>query len=158
MKTNKLEKLFDRLREEGWYCGWAHTCCQSCAWMDVPDYFDAKYDKDGYLIREDKDGNEIEYEEVDLSKVLFNHEQDCCIDEEDWEGDEDDYYDMLENYDGDGTMPTFTSDQITDSTFCFDGSKEGVENLKAILPIIEECDCEIHWDGTGGMRPTIRWD
>ena len=117
MKTNKLEKLFDRLREEGWYCGWAHTCCQSCAWMDVPDYFDAKYDKDGYLIREDKDGNEIEYEEVDLSKVLFNHEQDCCIDEEDWEGDEDDYYDMLENYDGDGTMPTFTPDQITNSTF-----------------------------------------
>ena len=74
MKKNRLDILFDRLREEGWYCGWGHACCQSCAWMDIPDYFDAQYDKDGYLIREDKDGNPIEYKDVDLAKVLFNHE------------------------------------------------------------------------------------
>ncbi len=77
---NGFRKLQQRLREEGWYLGWNHYCCQNCAWMDVPDYFDAQYDKDGYLIREDKDGNEIEYKEVDLSKVLFNHSQDCEYD------------------------------------------------------------------------------
>ena len=33
---NKLEKLFERLRQEGWYCGWGLACCQSCAWDDVP--------------------------------------------------------------------------------------------------------------------------
>lgn len=140
---NKLEVLFDRLREEGWYCGWAELCCQSCAWACLP---------------YEHEVGPFKGEPIDFSKCLFNHEQDCCLDEDDWEGDEDDYYDMLENYDGDGTMPTFTSDQITDSTFCFDGSKEGVENLKSILHIIEECDCEINWNGKGDQRPTIRWD
>ena len=77
---NGFRKLQERLKEEGWYVGWNHYCCQSCAWMDVPDYFDPQYDKDGYLIREDKDGNKIEYKEVDLAKVLFNHSQDCEYD------------------------------------------------------------------------------
>jgi len=133
MKPNKLERLFDRLRQDGWYCGWNHACCSSCAWMDVPDYFDAKYDKEGYLIREDKDGNPIEYKEVDLSKVLFNHEQDCEIDPLD-------------------------CDEQKESCFCFDGRKEGVANLKAILPIIEEMGCTYNWNGKGDMRISIDWE
>ena len=133
MKPNKLEKLFDRLRQDGWYCGWSLTCCSSCAWMDVPDYFDAKYDKDGYLIREDKEGNEIEYQEVDLTKVLFNHEQDCEIDPLDCE-------------------------EQKDSCFCFNGDKKGVANLKVILPIIEEMGCTYNWNGKGDTRITINWE
>ncbi len=154
---NKLELLFDRLREEGWYCGWAHYCCSTCAWDDVPDYFDAQYDKDGYLIREDKDGNEIEYKDVDLRKVLFNHEQDCAVDIDDWEEGEEAYYDMLENWDGDGTMPTFSSDEISDSCFNFAGDAKGVKNLKEILPIIEEMGCKYNWDHTGTTRISIDW-
>ena len=26
--SNKLEKLFDRLREDGWFCGWARCVAQ----------------------------------------------------------------------------------------------------------------------------------
>ena len=139
---NKLEVLFDRLREEGWYCGWAELCCQSCAWACLP---------------YEHEVGKFKGESVDFSKCLFNHEQDCCVDEDDFEGSEDEFEDMLESYDGDGTMPTFSPDQISESAFCFDGSKEGVKNLKEIIPIIEECGCEIRWNGEGGIRPSISW-
>jgi len=160
MKTNKLEKLFDRLRKEGWYCGWAHYCCTSCAWDDVPDYHDAKYDEEGYLITEDADGNEIEYKSVDLRKVLFNHEQDCAIEPDEFEDEDEEeaYYEMLDNYDGEGTMPTHTPNEIFESCFCFAGDKEGVKNLKSILPIIEEMGCTYHWNGKGDTRISIDWE
>ena len=48
--------LKQNLEAEGWFVGWKLSCCSSCAWWDVPD-------------------------EADLSKVLFNHEQDCEVDE-----------------------------------------------------------------------------
>ena len=32
------------------------------------------------------------------------------------------------------------------------------KNLKAIIPIIEECGCEIHWNGKGDSRPDISWE
>ena len=185
MKKNRLDILFDRLREEGWYCGWGHACCQSCAWMDVPDYFDAQYDKDGYLIREDKDGNPIEYKDVDLAKVLFNHEQDCQIDlyEEGvecehccGEGWDNETEDDCEHCNGMGYVlpdelakeldmanrkycvyPHYTYYEQTYSTFCFNGDKEGVKNLKAILPIIEECGVEWHWNKKGDSRIDLHW-
>ena len=52
-----FDALKERLAKEGWYVGWNHYCCQSCAWMDVPD-------------------------DADMSKVLFNHSQDCEVDSE----------------------------------------------------------------------------
>ena len=58
---NGFRKMQQRLREEGWYVGWNLPCCQSCAWAELPDTFD--------------DGTDI-----DLSKVLFNHSQDCEVD------------------------------------------------------------------------------
>ena len=144
MKTNKLEKLFDRLRQEGWYCGWAHICCSSCAWMDVPDYHESGPFKE---------------ESVNFDKCLFNHEQDCCIEEDEFDSEEEEeaYYEMLDNYDGEGTMPTYTQNEIFDSCFCFSGDKAGVKNLKAILPIIEEMGCTYNWNGKGDTRISIDW-
>lgn len=158
---NGFRKLQERLTTEGWYVGWNHYCCQSCAWMDIPDYFD--------------DGTEI-----DLSKVLFNHSQDCEVyDEEgtecevcDGEGyDEDDEdcsecngtginYENLHRDDYDTSQPGFVCynpEQQDSSTFCFAGDKEGVKNLKAILPIIEECGCEYSWSESGDERIEISW-
>lgn len=85
---NAFRKMQERLREEGWYVGWNEPCCQSCAWGSLPDYLDAKYDDDGYLIRKHPEtGKELSYSEMsevftelDLSKVLFNHSQDCEFD------------------------------------------------------------------------------
>jgi hypothetical protein len=44
------------------------------------------------------------------------------------------------------------------STFCFDGSEQGVLNFKSISHIIEECGCEIEWNGSGNTRPYISWN
>jgi len=157
---NGFEKLKARLREEGWYVGWNLPCCQSCAWSELPYEFE--------------DGTE-----VDFAKVLFNHSQDCEVyiegeecpdcegegyDENDEEcmtcfgkGEVDENFDPA-NYDTSvGGFICETPDTQDSSYFCFDGSKEGVENLNSILHIIEECGCKIYWDGTGDTRPEISW-
>lgn len=133
---NGFRMLQERLREEGWYVGWGLSCCQACAWGDVP--------------FEHEEGP-FKGQDVDLSKVLFNHEQDCENDE--WMDDLSD--EELDDYEG--PMVIFSPEEQNNSTFCFSGNKEGVENLKAILPIIKECGCEIYWNGKGDQRPDIWW-
>lgn len=179
---NGFRKMQQRLREEGWYVGWNLPCCQNCAWGELPYEFE--------------DGTDI-----DFSKVLFNHSQDCEFDlydvvadfmseNEHNDDDIDDFFEefedareavedghtnavnelfeqykmshLLEELEGmDQSVSGFvcyTPEEQTDSTFCFDGSKEGVANLKAIIPIIEECGCSIHWNGKGNTRPDISWE
>ena len=176
---NGFRTLQERLREEGWYVGWNHYCCQNCAWMDVPDTFE--------------DGTE-----VDLSKVLFNHSQDCEYDmmeavyqhfdnddgkaEECLEAIEEAQYaeedgeqgavkavyeqfgilhlleDLPEGMLREGSFVCYPPEQQHSSVFCFAGDKQGVKNLKAILPIIEECGCEWSWDQKGNQRIEISWE
>lgn len=169
---NGFRKLQERLREEGWYVGWGLMCCQSCAWAEVP--------------YEHEEGP-FEGQEVDFSKVLFNHEQDCQMEEEECDACGGDGY-VMECHDSDGEeteeecsvcdgegycyynedgvapdeddyciFPHYSPEEQNSSSFCFDGQKEGVKNLKEILPIIEECGCDIHWSGKGDQRPTISW-
>lgn len=157
---NGFRKLQQRLREEGWYVGWNLPCCQSCAWAELPYEFD--------------DGTDI-----DFAKVLFNHSQDCevCVEGDECNTCEGEGYDKdgeecsvcfglgeinedFDSSDYDTSVHGFvcnSPEQQEESTFCFDGSKEGVKNLKAIIPIIEECGCEIQWNGKGNTRPTISW-
>jgi len=123
-----FRKLQERLREEGWYVGWKLPCCQTCAWWAV--------------------------EHDDLTKVLFNHEQDCEIEPEPPEFEtEEEEYEWWENVEWEHNTP----EQQGYSLFCFDGSKKGVKNLKEILPIIEECGCDWSWDKTGKSRIEISW-
>ena len=158
---NGFRKLQQRLREEGWYVGWNLPCCQSCAWAELPYEFE--------------DGTE-----VDFAKVLFNHSQDCevYVEGDECEACEGEGYDEDDNecpicfgrgeVDEDfnpGNFDTSVSgfvcnspEQQDESVFCFDGTKTGVKNLKAILPIIEECGCSVHWDGTGNTRISISWE
>jgi len=159
--VNGFRKLQERLTEEGWFVGWNLPCCQSCAWGDVPFDFE--------------DGTE-----VDLNKVLFNHSQDCEVyfdgeecpecgsDRRDEEGEDcltcygkgviAEGFDPSEYDTSVGGFICMSPEQQTTSTFCFAGDKEGVKNLKAILPIIEECGCKIHWNGKGDTRPEISWE
>ena len=163
--------LQERLSEEGWFVGWNLPCCQSCAWAEV--------------------------EHDDLSRVLFNHSQDCevyidgeecpmcdgdgMIENPDYDTDQlaeehdddlDEFIDCpecdgigelqegLDTSEYDTSVSGFvcnTPEQQSSSYFCFDGTKKGVENLKAILPIIEECGCDYHWDETGNTRIEISW-
>lgn len=158
--TNGFRKLQKRLREEGWYVGWNLPCCQTCAWEELPDKFE--------------DGTKVDY-----SKVLFNHSQDCnCwdvyVDCDPCEGSGDLDGNACPTCEGQGfildpkieglydtSVSSFVClfpEQASGSLFCFDGSEQGVKNLKAILPIIEECGCTVKWDGSAGKRPDIFWE
>ena len=144
-----FETLQKNLRDQGWLVEWNMPCCQSCAWSELP--------------YEHKEGP-FKGQEVDLSKVLFNHSQDCevyleeeectvCHGEEGWQDDDGKWYDcntcggegyIYESYDGDPADIDSSVDGFTchtpesqdQSTFCFDGSAQGVKNLKAIVPIM----------------------
>ena len=185
---NGFRKMQERLREEGWYVGWNLPCCQSCAWGSLPDYHDAVYDENGYLAHPET-GKKISYPdykevytEIDLSKVLFNHSQDCelYIEGEECEACEGEGYDYDEDQDcsvcrGQGEIPDewpdpaeldtsvsgftcMTPEAQNSSYFCFDGSKEGVANFKEIIPIIEECGVTVDsFDESGKSRIELSW-
>ena len=151
-------KMQERLREEGWFVEWNMPCCQSCAWGEV--------------------------EHTDMTKVLFNHSQDCEVtdmrdkDCEYCDGtgfdDEDDVHcahcegegyvscDFEDlDYEPDTSVGGFVCmppEIAGSSMFCFDGTDEGVANFKAIIPLIEESGCKIYWNGSGKTRPDISWD
>jgi hypothetical protein len=55
------------------------------------------------------------------------------------------------------TLPHYSPEQQDNSVFCFSGTPLGVENLKSILPIIEECGCEWSWNESGNQRISISW-
>lgn len=131
---NKLELAFERLRAEGWYCAWGLPCCQSCAWAEIP----FEHEEGPFIGKE-----------VDIEKVLFNHEQDI-EDESVWD-------DVGENDEDEIVQRYFNMDEQRDSVFCFDGSKKGVENLKEVLPIFEECGVKVYWNGKGDSRIGLNW-
>jgi len=157
-------RLQERLREEGWFVQWGMPCCQTCAWGDIP--------------FEHEEGP-FKGESVDLDKVLMNHEQDCEVYMEEDECDycEGEGYDADTDEDcaecggegyirreediGEGkwfhTMYCMTPDKQDSSYFMFANSKEGIENLNAILPIIEESGCSYHWNGSGDSRIEVSW-
>ena len=162
-----FSKMQEALRAEGWFVEWNMPCCQSCAWAEV--------------------------EHDDLSKVLFNHSQDCEIDSDGEDcsscdgdgqvlegefGDENQEYVECDYCGGEGILYGsfdtnelgFEPDTSVDgfscmppevaggSTFCFDGSAEGVANFKAVIPLIEASGCKVNWNGSGDTRPDISWE
>lgn len=148
-----FKKLQENLQAEGWTVEWNLPCCQTCAWAEI--------------------------EADDLSKVLFNHSQDCEVYIEgeecvvcEGEGVDEDFEDcptcfgqgeISEDFDisqYDTSVSGFiceSPEQAGGSLFCFDGTAEGVENLKAVLPIIKESGCSYEWDETGSSRIYISW-
>ena len=162
-RMNGFRLLQERLRAEGWFVEWGMVCCQSCAWSDIPFEHEA---------------GPFEGQEVDFDKVLFNHEQDCQVDclveceSCDGEGYLAENDDDCPECDGEGlvnddnlmgdavwgeTMYIDTPENQDNSMFGFSGGKEGVENLKSVLHIIEESGCTFGWDQTGKNRIDISW-
>ena len=161
---NGFRKMQERLTEEGWFVGWNLPCCQSCAWGDVP--LDADFSKVLFNHSQDceVEGSEEECGYCDGEGVVEVDSNDD--DDDDWMdcmecrgtgyadfGDVDpDEYDTSVS----GFVCNFPEQQNS-SVFCFDGEPQGVENLKAILPIIEECGCTVNWSGSGDQRIEISW-
>ena len=175
---NGFRKLQERLREEGWLVEWNMPCCQSRALGELP----YKHEVGPFKVKE-----------VDFSKVLFNHSQDCEIDSEgedcsscdgdgmidnpDYDPDDGDAEQYIDcdycggegilygsfddiDYEPDVSVSGFACmppEVAGSSMFCFDGDKQGVKNLKEILPIIEECGCKYFWSGKGNSRIDISW-
>ena len=135
-------KLKQRLQEQGWYVAWAHPCCQTCAWQEVP--------------YEHPDGPNAG-KELDWNKLLFNHEQDCNMECE-YDEENDDYI-LPDGMTKDDycTFPTYKPEQTSGSLFCFNGDEQGVKNLIEVLPIIEESGCTWSWNKTGNARIYIGW-
>jgi len=152
-----FSKLQQRLREEGWFVEWKMPCCQTCAWAEIPSTHQV---------------GPFEGQEIDLSKVLFNHDQDCLSEEEECihchgdgyimechDSDGEDTEEQCMNCDGMGFHESHyeNASEAPGSLFCFDGSKEGTKNLVDILPLIEESGCDWGWDKSGGTRIEISW-
>ena len=142
-----FDTLQKNLRAEGWFVEWNMPCCQSCAWSMVS--------------------------HEDMSRVLFNHTQDC-ENEEDWVPEvectecwghvnHDEYEEDCPECGGWGyvdnceDIPIMTPEEAGRSLFCFNGDKEGTKNLVDILPLIEESGCNWSWDKCGGTRIEISW-
>jgi hypothetical protein len=114
----------EALRAEGWFVEWNMPCCQSCAWSEV--------------------------EHDDLSKVLFNHSQDCEID--------DDFEEECSSCLGDGMIdnPDYDSDEPDE-----DGNEQYVEcdycagegYLRGSYEVDYEPDVSVH--GFACMPPEI---
>lgn len=137
-----FQKLKDVLQEQGWYVAWAHPCCQTCAWQEVP--------------FEHPDGPNIG-KQIDFDKLLFNHEQDCSIDcKYDEEKDE---YILPEGMTKDDycVIPTYKPEHTSGSLFCFNGSEQGLKNLVDAIPLIESADCKVYWNGKANTRIRIDW-
>lgn len=157
---NGFRKMQERLTEEGWFVGWNLPCCQTCAWDEVV---------------------WMENAPDDLSKVLFNHSQDCEVDFDtectSCDGEGGSYAEEwveCEDCDGAGYVPSenppdfepdtsvegfvcYPPEETEGSLFCFDGTPEGVDNLKNVIPLIEECGCTVHWNGSADSRVEICW-
>lgn len=160
---NGFRKMQEALSREGWFVGWNLPCCQTCAWGEL---------------------SWMEHAPEDMSKVLFNHSQDCVVEGSEEECPYCDGEGVVEGVTGEldedcmecrGTgyedFGSDTSDYDTSiggfvcnypemqdgSCFCFDGSKEGIDNFKAVIPLIEESGCKVKWNGSGSQRPYISW-
>ena len=138
-----FRNLQQNLQKEGWYVGWALPCCQTCAWQEIP------YQHEEGVFKG---------QSIDLSKVLFNHEQDCSMDcEYDEEKDE---YVLPEGMTKDdySTFPCHKPEQTNGSLFCFSGDDKGLQNLIDILPMIKESGCKVRWNKSANTRIYIYWD
>jgi hypothetical protein len=141
-------KMQEALRAEGWFVEWNMPCCQSCAWAEVPDK---------HLV------GPFKGQEIDLEKVLFNHSQDCELDDlaemecDSCEGDG-----MIESSDYDDTEPDEDgNEQYVECDYCagegylrgtFDTNELGFEPDTSVsgfacYPPTQQSDSNFCFDG-----------
>lgn len=137
-----FQKMKDALQAQGWYVAWAHPCCQTCAWQEIP----ASHPDGPY-----------EGQDINFDKLLFNHEQDCQMDCE--YNEEKGEYVLPEGMTHDDycTFPTYIPEHTKGSYFCFNGQDNGLQNLIDALPIIKSAGCQIDWNQKSDSRIFIRW-
>lgn len=145
--ANMIEHPYYRmkaaLQEQGWYVAWAHPCCQTCAWHEVP--------------FQHPDGPR-QGQDVDFDLLLFNHEQDCNI-ECDYDEEADEYI-LPEGMTRDDycVYPTYKPEQTEGSLFSFSGDEAGVQKLVNMIPVIESTGWYVRWNQTGNTRIFIGWN
>lgn len=138
-----FQRMKDLLQEQGWYVAWAHPCCQTCAWQEVP--------------FEHPDGPR-QGQEIDFDKLLFNHEQDCNM-ECPYDEEKDEYI-LPEGMTRDDycTFPTYKPEETNGSLFCFNGQDKGLQNLIDAVELIESAGCKVEWNKRPDSRIYIHWN
>ena len=164
---NGFRKMQETLGRQGWFVGWNLPCCQTCAWGEASYLAE---DTSKVLFNHSQDC-EIDSEGEDCSSC----DGDGMIDNPDYDPDDGDAEQYIDcdycggegilygsfddlDYEPDVSVSGFACmppEVAGSSTFCFDGSDEGVENFKAVIPLIEASGCKVNWNGSGDTRPYI---
>ena len=135
--SNKLANLFSKLEKEGWYCGWGEGPNNEMAWRNIES--------------KSKTRNNI-----DLDKVFFNHDEDINVEDKYSKMSDDERWDLLMA----GQEYKLEAHKIGTeyfSKFSYSFTDIGVNNLKSILPIIEECGIQYTWNFDGRCRILLDW-
>jgi hypothetical protein len=156
-------KMQEALRAEGWFVEWNLPCCRSCAWSEV-EHDDMSrvlfnYSQDCEIFNHDEEDcsscDGTGFIELEDDGERYTEDCDYCAGEGVLRGS----YDNLD-FEPDVSVSGFACmppEVAKESLFCFDGSDEGVKNLKAVLPLIEQAGCKVHWNKDGGSRIEISW-
>jgi len=172
---NGFRRMQARLRELGWLVEWNLPCCQSCAWDALPD----KHEVGPFVGQWVNCSKVLFNHSQDCEYGPTPEERNACkaCGGEGWREDVDEpckecngqgehfHFDTTK-YDTSVTARHSLAEhnfvcnwpeQQDHSLFCFDGGKKGVQNLSAIIPIIEACGCKVEWNGKSNERPKITW-
>ena len=136
---NKFLKIKERLETDGWWIGFAD---------DMPnEVFEDPYPK----------GHPHAGKDVDFCKILWWDAEEVLIDpcvpdglteeeEKAWE----------ESFEKE-PIQYHPIEAVMTCWFSFNGDDKSVENLKAILPIIEEYECSWRWNESADQKINISW-
>ena len=158
-----FDRMQEALRAEGWFVEWNMPCCQSCAWSEVEHDDTSKVlfnhsqdcEIDGATEEECTSCEGDGFVELEDDGEAYTEDCDYCGGEGVLRGSYDNLdYEPDVRVNGFACMPP---EIAGGSTFCFDGSDEGVAKFKAIIPLIKASGCNVDWNGRGDTRPEINW-
>lgn len=135
--------LKENLEKEGWYVAWASGYFQSDGWLDVP--YEQNLDKVLFNIIQDVENYDYIEEQEQKLREKFNISEN----EEESEA----FYDALDAIYDENQEIILKPEQVEGSHFCF----SNVKTLKSIIPVIEQSNCFIDWNGKKNTRPYIYW-
>lgn len=136
-------KMKEALEQLGWHVGWAQGYMQSDGWLECP--YEADLDKCLFNIIQDVEA----YDFIEEGEAGLREQFGIGEDDEETEEFLDALDELYEQAEEEYLMP----EHVDGSHFCFGD----VNTLKEIIPVIEECGCEVDWDGSLKTRPYISW-
>ena len=133
----KIVVLKERLESEGWWIGE----CDDMPMEGLDDLFPETHPHAG--------------EEVNFCKVLWWNSEDVLIDPCVPEGLTKEEEKVWEESFEKEPIQYYAIEDIMLNGFCFNTDEKSIENLKGILPLIEECGCKWDWNKSGEQKKNL---